>query len=99
MIAPFVILDLADAEAMPDAAQKPHPKVEIRGGMSAPGDWKCADSGAAAPLGDQAESPRSGDGFGAVGRAQLVKDVADVFLDGVEGHDQTLCDVQCSSAP
>ena len=36
-------------------------------------------------LGDQAELACAGDGLGAVGRAELAQDVADVLLDGVEG--------------
>ena len=41
-----------------------------------------------AGLADQAELAGAGDGFGAVGRAEFVQEVADVFLDGVEGDDQ-----------
>jgi hypothetical protein len=36
-------------------------------------------------LADQVELSGPGDGLGAVGRAELVQDVAGVLLDGVEG--------------
>src|SRR5262249_6726337 len=39
-------------------------------------------------LGGQPEFPRPGDGLGAVGRAELAEQVADVLLDGVEGDDE-----------
>jgi hypothetical protein len=42
--------------------------------------------GAADRLPEQPEHPGTGDGLGAVGRAELVEDVADVLLDRVEGH-------------
>src|SRR5918994_6929546 len=41
-----------------------------------------------AGLADQAELSGPGCGLGAVGRAELVQDVADVLLDGVEGDHQ-----------
>jgi hypothetical protein len=34
---------------------------------------------------DQAQLSCPGDGLGAVGRAELAQDVADVLLDGIEG--------------
>jgi len=37
-------------------------------------------------LGNQAELARPGDGFGAVGRAKLAQQVADVLLHGVGGE-------------
>jgi hypothetical protein len=39
-------------------------------------------------VGDQAELAGAGDGFGAVGRAELAQQVADVLLDSVEGDHQ-----------
>jgi Family of unknown function (DUF5999) len=39
-------------------------------------------------LGDQAQLSCPGDGLGAVGRTKLVQDMADVFLDGVDGNDK-----------
>jgi hypothetical protein len=44
--------------------------------------------GGGAGLADRAQLSGSGCGFGAVGRAELVQDVADVLLDGVEGGHQ-----------
>src|SRR5215475_10010441 len=39
-------------------------------------------------LADQAQVPRPGDGLGAVGRAQLAQDVADVLFDREDGDEQ-----------
>ena len=50
-------------------------------------DGAAGDRAAGAGLGNQAEVAGPGDGLGAVGRAELAQDVADVFLDGVEGDD------------
>ena len=44
-------------------------------------------------LGDQAEPTGSGDGLGAIHRAELAEDAADVILDGVEGDQQVGGDV------
>src|SRR6516162_6005940 len=40
------------------------------------------------PLRDQPEFPRPGDGLGAVGRAELAQQVADMLLDGIDGDDE-----------
>ena len=42
--------------------------------------------------GDQAELACAGDGLGAVGRAELAQDVADVLLDGIEGDHELVRD-------
>src|SRR5215203_32760 len=49
-------------------------------------------SPAGGALGEQAQLPRPGDRFGAVGRAELVENMADVLFDGVEGDDKLLSD-------
>ena len=77
-----------------------HPKVRMRVESSAagPGARQCrrADrarpcprgSAAGAGLGDQAELAGAGDGLGAVGRAELAQQVADVLFDRVEADHQ-----------
>src|SRR5262250_3866997 len=43
-------------------------------------------------LGDEAQFPCPGDGLGAVGRAELAEDVADVLFDREDGDEQLLGD-------
>ena len=63
-----------------------HANVRARGNIPRQARHeRAAGAGRATPLGDQAQFPGPGDGLGAVGRAELVHDVADVLLDGVEG--------------
>jgi hypothetical protein len=49
-------------------------------------------------LGDQPELAGAGDGFGAVGCAELAEHVGDVFLDGVQGDHEVVGDplVRCA---
>src|SRR5262249_58971865 len=54
------------------------PKPMIRSGSHSP---------------QQAQRPGAGDSLGAVGCSELVEDVADVFFDGGEGHDQFVGDL------
>jgi hypothetical protein len=68
-----------------------HPKVDLLVESLAAGvvhEGAGGVGGGGAGLADQAELSGSGCGFGAVGRAELVQDVADVLLDGVEGDHQ-----------
>lgn len=44
-------------------------------------------------LWQQPQSPSAGDGLGAVSRAELVENVADMLLDGVEHHDKLVGDL------
>ena len=55
------------------------------GGIFRAGRWheRAAEIGYGAPLGDQVQFPCPGDGLGAVGGAELVQHVADVFFDAV----------------
>ncbi len=57
-----------------------------------PGARQCRWIGCGAGLGDQAESAGPGDGLGAVSRAELGEDVADVLFDGVEGDHEAVGD-------
>jgi hypothetical protein len=68
---------------LPGVTRKWRCRVESSGA----GRWNdgAVVNAVAAVLGDQAKLPRPGDGLGAIGRAELVQDVADVLLDGVEG--------------
>ena len=66
----------------------PKGACQVKYSAAGPGRESAIGSDTAAALTDQAELPRAGHGLGAVGRAELVHDVADVLLDGVEGYDK-----------
>src|SRR5215472_13112548 len=55
-------------------------------------------SAARVGLGDQAELAGPGDGLGAVGRAELAQDVADVLFDRVEADHQLFSDARVRRA-
>ena len=65
-----------------------HPEVDVPGGIfrRRPVARRCRRTSYGAPSGDQAQLPCPGDGLGAVGRAELGQEMADVLLDGVEGY-------------
>jgi hypothetical protein len=63
----------------------------------APGWWRWR-SRQAGKLGDQAKLACPGDSLGAVGRAELAKDVADVLFDRIEADHQLLGDARVRRA-
>src|SRR2546430_1655719 len=69
-----------------------HEMAKVRGHEMARSGAQCAASRdgevRSAASRDEAEFPGPGDGFGAVGRAELAEEMADVFLHGVEGDDE-----------
>ncbi len=101
---PFVLGAGSASDGMSRRSGGRHPKVRMRVEPSASrplarqcrqarlGHDSAAGIGCGAGLGDQAEFAGLGDGFGAVSRAELGEDVADVLFDGVEGDHEAVGD-------
>jgi hypothetical protein len=100
---------LHDAGQHAAGSAPPHPRLAPRRLLVIPLDSRISSPIALACHGgfpghggdhlwQQPQSPSAGDGLGAVGRAELVENVADMFLDGVEHHDKLVGDLPVRSA-
>jgi hypothetical protein len=88
-VPPFVARD----HARDDREGRRHPKVDDRGGVSRRDRPSMPDRKGRRVLPQQPHDPCTRDRLGAVGRAELVEDVADVLLDRIEDHDQLIGDL------